>query len=561
MKPESLLYPHRYAYLWIKKRQVTRFLNETKNSIRIQKDVLFAKIRRNIDSDFGRDHDFSGIASIEDFRKRVPVANYEYYRPYADRVKHGQIDAMFGPGTEVLMFSMTSGTTSEPKYIPITNHFFKEYRRSWNTWGLGVFGDHPDLLLKKTLQFTSDWQQFRSSGGIACGNVSGLAVETRPRIAKPAFILPAILNKVSSTRNKQYVALRIALPTTKIGMIATANPLTLISFARLANDHKEQLIRDLHDGTLSDHVDVSPVVRNTLKGDFSRRHPQRARDLERLVERTGSLVPRDFWPNISVLSVWTGGSVGAYLDRARQYYPRECIFRDHGLSASEGRMTTPFRDSCCAGVLDYVTHFFEFIPEDEYESKNRTVLEAHELREGKNYYILLTTSSGLYRYDIHDVVQCVGFEGSCPLLEFMNKGAHFSSMTGEKLSEIQVVHAIRAACQDIGISLEHFTLAPVNGDPPHYELLIDRQCDAEQGERLAERANIRLAEANCEFQDRLDTNRLRPVVVRRLPEGTFDGFRERFVSREGASSEQFKHPFLTAKPDFIRQLTVTGPET
>ena len=90
------------------------------------------------------------------------------------------------------------------------------------------------------------------------------------------------------------------------------------------------------------------------------------------------------------------------------------------------------QDETNAGLLDYDSHFFEFIPAEERASSQPTILEADELESGKDYYILLTTLSGFYRYDIHDVVRCVGFVGKCPQLAFLNKGAHFSSLTGEK---------------------------------------------------------------------------------------------------------------------------------
>ena len=84
--------------------------------------------------------------------------------------------------------------------------------------------------------------------------------------------------------------------------------------------------------------------------------------------------------------------------------------------------------------------------------------------------MLLTTSSGFYRYDIHDVVRCVGKEGEAPVLEFLNKGSHFSSMTGEKLSEMQVSLGVRRGFEELGLDLEMFTVAPRWGDPPGYVL-------------------------------------------------------------------------------------------
>jgi len=543
----------RYLYLCAKQYPVHRFLAGTRRAVQVQREVLLQKIRRHEDSQFGRDHGFAKIRTVEDFRRQLPVASYEYYRPYVERVKQGELGAMFGPGTEVLMFSMTSGTTSESKYIPITREFFREYRKSWNIWGARVFWHHRDLLRKPTLQFSSDWQQFRTAGGIPCGNVSGLAAETRPWLTRPLFILPAVLNKIHGAADKQYAALRLALPSSRIGMVVTANPLTLLNLARLADAQREPLIRDIHDGTLADHVEVPNEVRAALRRRLSRRHPSRARQLEQMIEQVGHLYPRDFWPGMSVLAVWTGGSVGSYLPTVQEYYGNVAL-RDHGLSASEGRMTTPFEDGASAGVLDYTSHYFEFIPEAEHDCPNPTVLGCHELEQGQDYYILLTTSNGLYRYDIHDVVRCVGTRGQCPQLEFISKGAHFSSLAGEKLSEYQVVRGVHAALKDAGLREEHFVLAPALGDPPGYVLLLETRIDAGVERKLASQVDARLAEMNFEYEDRLQSRRLQSVSIGHVPAGTWAALRKARLARPGASPEQYKHPFLTSDTDFVGQL-------
>lgn len=542
-----------HAYVALRQRGVRRFLASTKRAAALQREVLFEKVRREADSEFGRQHGMDKIRTVEDFRRQLPLTTYEYYRPWVQRVMDGDVRALFGPRTKVLMFAMTSGTTNASKYIPVTDHFFKEYRRSWNVWGMRTYHQHPELVETKTLQFSSDWQQSRTAGGFYCGNISGLAADTRPAVADLVFCLPPVLNKISGAESKQYTALRLAMPIPHVGTVITANPLTLVGLARLGDANREALIRDIFNGTLSDHVELPDMVRARLAKRLSKKHPQRARELERIVDQTGHLWPRDYWKQLSVLSVWTGGSVGAYLPQVRDYYG-DVTFRDHGLSASEGRMTTPLESGTSAGILDVESHYFEFIPEEEHGTPNPTILEGHELERDRNYFIVLSTSSALWRHDIHDVVRCVGFEGQAPVLEFLNKGAHYSSMTGEKLSEHQVVTAVRRAMEDVGERVEHFTLAPVFGDPPHYELLIESEFDEDTQQRLASAVDRWLADANCEYDNRLETRRLNPVVIRSLPPGTWEAFHQRSLERRGASLEQFKHPCLTNKQDFIERL-------
>lgn len=557
---QKIAYLARRGYLGWRLRRVHRYLQETARCREIQRSRLQQKLVAGQGSQFAKDFGLDAVRTVEDFRNRMPVTTYEDYRPYVEQVKSGQIDAMFAPETQVLMFSMTSGTTSASKYVPITNHFFQEYRRSWNYWGLATFRDHPDLLSKYTLTLGSDWEQFRSEAGIPCGSISGLVAETRPKISNSLFLLPAELNKVKGTASKQYLMLRIAIASSQVGMIATANPLTLINIARLADEQKENLIRDVRNGSLSDHVEIDSESRRQLSRLYQNANRARASELESIIQRTDHLYPADFWPSMSVVSVWMGGAVAYYLPKVRQYFG-DVPLRDHGLSASEGHMTSPMEDESTAGLLDYDAHYFEFIPVDEHGSKQPAILEADELETGRDYYILLTTLSGFYRYDIHDVVRCVGYVGKCPKLVFVSKGAHFSSLTGEKLSEVQVTQAVGEALRDVNLKIEHFSLVPVPGDPAYYLLLVEQPLAESMSRELAASVEKRLSEVNCEYEDRRASHRLGPVVIRSIPEGTWAEHRRRHSDRQGADDYAYKHPFLAAKPDlaaYLRELAMTG---
>src|SRR5262249_31476686 len=149
---------------------------------------------------------------------------------------------------------------------------------------------------------------------------------------------------------KYYLALRLSLPR-KVGLIIAANPSTLVNLARASDQDKEDLIRDLYDGTLSRRVDVPADIRAELARVLRQRHVARARELEEMVRRTGTLYPRDFWPRDCLIGTWTGGTVGAYLRHFPRYYGATPV-RDVGLIASEGRMTIPLCDGTPSGVLD-----------------------------------------------------------------------------------------------------------------------------------------------------------------------------------------------------------------
>lgn len=537
------------------RRQAAFHLSQTPRCRDVQHEMLHRLIALNADSDFGRRHHFDEIRTVADFRRRVPVSDYDYFRPYIERLKQGEQQALLGPKNRLLMFALTSGTTSDSKFIPITQQFLDDYRRGWKTWGIRAYDDHPALHLQDIVQLTSDYDQFRTPGGHPCGNISGLASAVQSPIVKLMYTIPDLVTKIKSPEAKYYTALRLSVPNRTVGMVMTANPSTLIQMAKLAEESKEDLIRDVADGTLSPRFEIANEIRQALARRYRKRDPRRARELEQVVAQSGRLTPAGIWPNLSLVAVWTGGSAAAYLNSLQKYFGNTPI-RDHGLSASEGRMTIPFQDVRPDGLLDTISHFFEFIPEAEYQSENPVVLESHELEEGKNYYILLTTPSGLCRYNIRDVVRCTGFEGTTPLLEFLNKGAHISSLTGEKISESQVVGAVRRAVTELNLQLSYYTVAPQWGEPPGYRLLVEEGeiPSREVAAQLESAADRHLQDLNCEYAEKRKTGRLSPLTHLPLRPGTWQSYTRKRQSKLGGSVEQYKHPCLVPDLKFCETL-------
>jgi hypothetical protein len=547
----------RYVYLAWMRHRLRRYIADGKRAREIQRRVLLENLQRHAASDFGRDHGFSTITSTAEFRARVPIRDYDDLYPYIARVIDGDTSALFAPGTRVLMFTMTSGTTGVPKRLPITEQMFRDYRLGWLIWGGGVFGDYPHLFRYKTLQLTSDWQQSRTPHGAPCGQISGLAATSRPKVGQLLFLPPVGTDQIHDHAAKHYTVLRFALATERVGMIITANPSTLIEIARRAERQSAALVRDIFDGTLS--CDVPAHVRQALSRRIGRRRPKRARELEQLITRHGSLLPKHAWPKLSHLGVWTGGALGVFLPRLEEWYG-STVIRDHGLSASEGRMTIPVADGTAAGLLDFCHSYFEFMPVGERGSQSPIVLEAHELELGRDYFILLTTSGGLYRYDIQDVVRCVGFEGQSPMLEFLNKGKNTSNLTGEKLSEFHVVRAVEESFRKLSIPNECFTLAPVLENQPRYVLLLEPGAHRDRVPALAASVQLHLERINEEYAAKCADGRLLPVEIREVPRGTWDRMRQEKSMQRG-NFEEYKHPCIVGDLTLCERLMATRPDS
>ncbi len=525
-------------------RVYARFMADTKRAAAVQQEVLLAKIRRNASSGFGRDHHFDRIHSIHDFRRHVPILRYEDHVPYIERVKNGDTRAMFGGRQRVLMFALTSGTTDEPKFVPVTDHFLREYRRGWNAFGIKALLDHPRAFFRRIVQVSSRMDESRTPAGIPCGAITGLMAATQKRIVRKYYITPQCTVAIEDPVAKYYTIMRLAVPA-DVAFLITASPATQLKLARTADERREQLIRDIHDGTLWPQLPVPSAVRVALRWRL-RPDVESAKRLEAIVARTGRLLPRDYW-ELAFIANWTGGTMGLYLHDFPKYFG-DVPVRDIGLLASEGRISIPIENGTPAGILDIASHFFEFVPRDRMDETAPFTRLAHQLDIGQEYFVLLTTSSGLYRYDLGDLVRVVGYVGQAPLIEFLNKGAHTCSLAGEKLTERQVMLAMEQLTTSGDLNVKNFVLAPRWGHTPYYVLHIESDSGSRESAGLAALLDEQLQAINLEYAGKRKTQRLGPVRINMLPDGFLAEFDRKESDRRRKGNEQYKHQYLYCRP-------------
>lgn len=552
-------------------RSRNRFLdNAYQRCEEVQEETLKRILKLNCDSEFSVQYGLDAGLSVAQFQRRFPVSDYETFRPAIDKMLNGHHQALLGKSNKLLMYALTSGTTSKAKHIPITRQFVKDYRRGWQHWGISVHESYPQLKLLKMVQLNSRHEVRRTADGVPCGNISGLVTAMQSPIIRKLYSIPADVTLVEDSACRRILQARYAVEDPWAGMFVTANPSSLISLLNTAEQYAELIIKDIADGTISDHQ--MPKWLHQKLATRLRPNPERAAELERIFQQYGSFIPRQLWPDVCVLGVWTGGSVAAYLPELQRRFEGLPI-RDHGLHASEGRMTIPVCDDSPAGILDVESHFFEFLPEPEPNGSEVMLsgggqaevgqndmepLQAHQLSEGSCYRILLTTTSGLYRYNIYDIVRCTGFHGTTPLLEFLHKAAHISSITGEKITESQVVAAVSEAVSDIGDNQQDsssiFTLTPKWAEPPAYELFVSHDLNDTQLHQLAVAADQRLRRINCEYDDKRESGRLGEITCQKLSTNQWNRLNESRLQQSGGSQEQYKHPFLLPDPKFEQRL-------
>ena len=446
--------------------QMRQFLRAHRHGRRLQDRLLLRLVTQHADTRFGRDHNLGAVGGYDDFCKAVPLGDYDSLAPYLRAVYEGDTEALFPTGTEVVMFALTSGTTGRPKRIPVTREGLAHYHRGWNVFGRRMLRDHPEGWLRKILQITSPAAESASPTGVPCGAISGALSATQKRIVRRMYVVPPAVAAMGDPAAKYYTIMRLAMPQ-DVGWISTANPSSVIKLFTTASEHIEPLLRDLRDGTLTPPGELPAGLPSALRLG---RHAQLVRRIETGLARDGQLLAKHFW-NLAILLHWTGGTLGLYLPQVRRLTCNTPI-RDIGLLASEGRLSVPLEDETPAGVAEILGSLLEFIPADEIDAPHPTVLRSHQLEVGQECFVVLTNFSGLWRYNINDRVRVTGRLGESPIFEFLSKGAHTANITGEKVTEHQIVEAMRLAGGRLGLSVQRFLAQGHFDRPPYYLLTV-----------------------------------------------------------------------------------------
>ena len=510
-----------------------RFEHDVANPRETQLARLMLIVQRAADTEFGRQHGFADITTLEDYQAKVPIRAYDELEPYIRRMTEGEGNVLIGDRPP--FYAQTSGTTGTPKFVPATPVYLAEYRAPRRVWIRQVMQAFPGLLRGKILSVHSPRIEGHTKDGTPFGSIT-VAMSGDPDagdVPSAVFGVEAVPRRVflmEDFAKKYYVLLRLAAQE-DVTLAAAVNPSTLVLLADKLDELHERLARDVEAGTLEGLDDLDEPLRSEVAA-ILRKNPAAAARIRDSRARHGRVLPTDVWPNIVGLLCWKGGSAPFYLSQLAELYPDRKIM-DYGYVATEGGFSIPLSPEGASGVVAVGAHVLEFVPEDvRAEGGSTPALLADELEIGRRYRVIVTASSGLYRYDINDVVECTGKYESTAEIAFVHKGGNMISMTGEKIGERHVVEAFDAATRDTGIRLHGFCVSVEIEKPPRYVFGVEP--DGELGEpellRLLDACEAALRDANIEYAAKRDSLRLGPPTMRVLERGAFERDRKRRVA-------------------------------
>ncbi len=396
---------------WLNYKRVMQIELIRKFPGQVQKECFTQLIDRAVNTKWGKEHKFSSITNYVDFQQVSNIQTYEDIKPYVDRIREGETNLLW-PG-EIRWFAKSSGTTNDKsKFIPVSKESLEKchFRGGRDVLALYTY-NYPDskIFRGKGLTLGGSHRIDNYNNQSYYGDLSAILIENLP-----------------------FWTEFIRTPSQEVALI----------------DKWEVKLEKIAHETMNENVtSIAGVPSWNLVM------------IKHLLEKTGKSNLLEIWPNLE-LFIHGGVSFIPYKNQFEALIPSENMHYLEAYNASEGFFAIqddPSRDDMLL-MLDYGI-FYEFIPLEEIESKNPSVLTIEQVKTGINYAIIISTNSGLWRYMIGDTVIFTSLNPH--KIKITGRTKHFINVFGEEVIVDNAEKALKSACEKTNSQVMDYTVGPV----------------------------------------------------------------------------------------------------
>ena len=535
----------RLALTIVGKKGLREMTKASKNGKKAQAEVLRRILTTSKDTVYGKEHHFDDILAAKTteelfnlYQKNVPANDYENLSPYIERHKNGETDVLF-PG-KPNFYATTSGTTKEPKWIPVTDQYYQEvYKKMNQGWFYTMIMNKPKVFYGTTVTIVGKAIEGAAPDGTVYGSISGVMARDIPGFMKAVYAAPNDIFHITDYKARYYSIMRMGIER-DVHLLLTANPSTLVEMQTNANEFFDDYCNDIEHGTVSDKFPIPENIRNAMIA-YTKPNPARAAELRKLKERYGTVLPKHYWPNMQVVNVWFCGNTRIYYEKVRDSFPPDCVFHEFSYVSTECKAGLVLKSNTEETTVFGNKLYFEFIHESDLENPNPKIHQLYELKEGQRYCMLVTTCSGLYRYNMNDLVEVSSYYNQFPQIRFIQKVNGTISLTGEKLHERQFIEAVHEIEKKTGKIAPFFVgfADPQKSNYKFYYEFADQNISVTEAEEFTSCLDLCLQEYNPEYREKRMSNRLKAPETALLSPEAFERFKAVCIDR-GYRDGQFK---------------------
>jgi GH3 auxin-responsive promoter len=480
-----------------------RIRNWSDHPVAAQREVLQDLVTAAQYTEFGKKYGFSKLFSIKEFKKQVPIQDYELQKPYIQRMMGGEENILWN--TPVAWFAKSSGTTSDKsKFIPISDESLKEnhFKASKDVL-TNYYENFPssDLLTGKGLVVGGSHEVSRVNEDIQYGDLSAVLLQNSP-----------------------FWGHWLRTPELSIALL----------------DEWENKIEQLAKVTAEENVtSVAGVPTWTLVL------------MKRILEIKGKKNIKEVWPNLE-LYIHGGVSFTPYREQFKKVIGADINYLEI-YNASEGFFAAQEKPED-EGMLLFTEHgiFYEFMPVEEYGKANPRTVGLREVEKGKNYALVISTTGGLWRYVVGDTVKFVSLNPYKIIVS--GRLRHYMNAFGEEVMVDNTDKAIAIACEKTGALVNDYTAAPVyfsdHGNGAH-EWLIEFDREPADTGAFTAILDAALKNINSDYEAKRHKDiALGMPVVHTMKKGTF----KNWLRSKGKLGGQHKVPRLSNERQYIDEI-------
>ena len=507
--------------------------------------ALFDILSKNSNTEVGKRWDFQDISTIEEFQKRVPLTNYDVYKPYIDRmIETGENNLL--NSEEVVFFAGTSGTTGVAKMFPIYGEVVPYFCDPTPTLWLTFMTPHSKIS-KTPMGFSIDAYSSPLFHSI---------VECQR--TKYDWVAPIEVFYIEHAPLAMYLQLMFGMKACDLIDSISSFFITLFVTALTELRYKwRQMVGSIETGKLDQSLPISPHNRSIFERFLGGPDPDRAKKLHDIfleAEKSNfaCIIPK-IWSNVKSVSCFCSGTMKSYIPTVRHYIGPNVHLLSHICGCTEsGRFAEaakPLTETSLFSLLPNI--FYEFIPESDCDEMHPKTLLSNEVEVGKVYELVLTTPNGCYRYRNGDFIKVTQRSENGPLIDLHGRIKMRLVVQGYTLHEMSMEEAITLLAKETSLRIDYM----VSVDPSKSSFRIWLECEDDavfqNADKMLEEALQGIDEAYSKAR-KLGT--IDPVVVDRVKSGTFRKIVDYNISRDGFIQHQIKLPRMPIKDEEIEKI-------
>ena len=471
---------------------------------RLQTDVMLRLTSRAAQTEWGRAHGFAGVRTYEDFAATSPINSYDDLKGYVERMVHGESDVLWRG--RVTHFAKSSGTTSDrSKFLPVSKDALRDthYRGGQDCVACYLRQNPGSRILDgRALILGGSRSAADSTKESMVGDLSAILIEN----------ISPLVNLIRVPRK------------------STA----------LLPDFEEKRDRIAREAIGKNVSNLSGVPSWMLSV------------MNRVLEISGKDNLTEVWPNLEMF--FHGGvAFTPYRELYHRLIPSDNMHYMETYNASEGffGVQTDAGDPAMSLMIDYGV-FYEFIPLDELDKDNPQVLPLWAVETGRNYAMVISTSSGMWRYLIGDTVRFT----SCNPYKFVITGRtkSFINAFGEEVIVDNAEKALHEACLKTGAEVLEYTAAPIYMDASghcRHQWMVEFTREPADVEQFAQILDEALQRINSDYEAKRYKNiTLQPLQLVKARKGLFHDW----LDSKGRLGGQHKVPRLSNSRQHIEEL-------